>query len=141
MDACDEPVRLHDLAGAYLLLTKTAVDCPPCQLMADLEGAFVEEMAADGLDVRVVTLVVPSLSAIHDAAGTALLQTWTDNFDLPASSPVLADRAFLESLLPAFAEAYPANVLVAPDLQVLDVLPGFQGYDDYADAIRDHAGL
>jgi hypothetical protein len=33
-DTCDEPVRLHDLAGSYLIIDVSAVDCAPCQLMA-----------------------------------------------------------------------------------------------------------
>ena len=139
-DACDEPVRLHDLAGAYLLITMSSTDCPPCQLMAQEEEAFIGRMRDQGVDVAVVTLLAPSLGDPLGVTTPAIIQGWVANFGL--SSPVLADRAYgLSMFLPAIGEdtGYPSNALVAPDLTVLFFETGFANFSVYENAILTHA--
>jgi len=140
-DACDEPVRLHDFAGKYLLVEISAIDCPPCRAAASEETAFVDGLTAEGLDVEVLTLLAPSL---NDTAGTptqAQLQAWIDTFGL--RSPVLADRVWGLSVVEPTVGAdfgYPTFVLVSPTLEVLAMDVGFGGYDTFGDLIRAHAG-
>ncbi len=83
LDACGEPVRLHDFAGSYLVIDIAATDCGPCQQMATDAPAFEEEMAAQGLKVYGITLLAPSLAAILDDTPTGTLESWADSFDSP----------------------------------------------------------
>lgn len=135
-DACDETVRLHDLKGAYLVIDMAAIDCPPCQAMANEEEAFVASMAAEGIDVRVVTMLAPSLTDTLGLTTTGMLQSWTDNFAL--TSPVLADRGWgLSMFIPLFGEgtAYPSWALVDPDLTVINTGVGYADFSEHEAAI------
>jgi hypothetical protein len=140
MDACEEVVRLHDFQGAYLLVDMSAIDCPPCNSMADQEEAFVDSMATQGIDVHVITLLAPSLADTVGLTTTAMLNSWVTSHGL--SSPVLADRAWgLSMFIPLFGDttAYPSWVLVAPDLKVISTGEGFGGYAEHEAAILAHA--
>jgi hypothetical protein len=136
-DVCDEPVRLHDFAGNYFVVDISAVDCPPCQSAASSEEDFVSSMAAEGIDVHVVTLLAPSLS---DTAGTpthAQLQAWIDAYDV--ASPVLADRIWgLATTGARLGDdfGYPTFLVVDPDLKIVDIEVGFGGWDAIAGTIR-----
>ena len=140
-DSCAEPVRLHDFAGEYLIVDISAMDCPPCQTAAESEEAFVEEMAAAGIPVHVITLLAPSLS---DTAGTPTqrqLRQWIDGFDL--TSPVLADRVWGLSVVGQQLGddfGYPTFVVVSPDLDVLEISTGFSSFDEMGATITADAG-
>ncbi len=135
-DRCDEIVRLHDFQGAYLVVDMSAVDCPACQNMASDEAQFVADMAAQSIDVHVITMLAPALDDPLGLTTTAMLENWTNSFGL--SSPVLADRGWgLTMFLPALgdATAYPSWILVDPDLVVLDFGVGYGGYGEFETAI------
>ena len=140
-DGCEEPVRLHDFAGDYLIVDISAIDCPPCQTAAEQEEAFVAEMASAGLPVHVITLLAPSLS---DTAGTPTqrqLKQWIDAFDL--TSPILADRVGGLSVVGQQLGdefGYPTFVVVSPDLEVLSISTGFGGFEDMGATITADAG-
>jgi peroxiredoxin len=135
-DACGDTVRLHDLRGTYLVVDMSARDCPPCQQMAGDEEAWVEEMAGMGIDVRVVTLLAPSLDDVFGDTTQAQLNTWITKYDI--TSPVLADRSWGFSMFfPAIGEAtgYPSWAVVDPDLRVLELDSGYGGMELYTDII------
>ena len=140
-DACGESVRLHDVvAGRYTLVDISAVDCPPCQDMASGERAWIQEMRGAGIDVEVVTLLAPSLSAPLDRTPKPQLNEWVDAFGL--ESPVLGDRGWgywvVSEAEPDFA--YPSVVLVDPDLNVMQIDVGWGGWGLYTTVITDDAG-
>jgi len=139
-DHCGEPVRLHDFQGTYLVVDMSAIDCPPCNQKAAEQEAFVQEMAAAGFPVQVITLLAPSLQDPLGDTSQQQLQAWIDSYTL--STPVLADRAWGLSL---FSEAimdagFPSWVLVSPDLEVLDLGTGYGGWSSYRTAILAHGG-
>ncbi|MCA9624683.1 MAG: redoxin domain-containing protein, partial [Myxococcales bacterium] len=141
-DACEEAVRLHDFAGSYLFVDMSAMDCPPCQQMAQGEEAFVGSLAQQGIDVHVVTLLAPSLSDTLGETTTTMLDTWKSTYGL--QSPVLADRGWgLTMFIDAFGgienTGYPSWVIVAPDLTVIDMGTGFGTWDDHVATITAHA--
>jgi len=135
-------VRLHDFAGQYLVVDISAMDCPPCQSMAAAEPAFVADMAAEGIEVEVVTLLAPSLSDILGVITADELQDWTDSFSL--TSPVLGDRGWgLYVIGDAVGEAsfgYPSWAVVTPELEVIELGVGFSDFEPMKDAIRAHDG-
>ena len=139
LDACAEPVRLHDLTGTYVVIDVSAVDCPPCQLMASNEGAFESAMAKEGIEVESVTLLAPSLSAILDDTPTETLAAWVDTYGV--SGPVLADRGWGYAIPERFlgAKNYPTWVVISPDLRSIAIGSGYESHDEIADAIRDDA--
>lgn len=139
-DACEENVRLHDFAGAYLVVDMAAVDCPPCRQMAALEEQFVEEMSAAGIEVHVVTLLAPSLDDPLGETTKAHLDAWNMTFAL--TSPVLADRGWgLAEFSPAIGDetGYPSWAIVAPNLEVIDFGTGFGGWGSMRATIENHA--
>jgi hypothetical protein len=139
LDACGEPVRLHDLGGTYVVIDVSAVDCPPCQLMASNEHAFEAAMAKEGIQVKSVTLLAPSLSAILDDTPIETLQSWVETYDV--SGPVLADRGWGYAIPERFlgAKNYPTWVVLAPDLRSIAIGSGYESHDEIAEAIRDDA--
>ena len=144
LDACNEPVRLHDFAGSYLVIDIAATDCGPCQQMATAAPAFEEDMAARGLKVYGITLLAPSLDAILDDTSTETLADWTEYFGL--SGPVLGDRGWGYNVLGSYVGietfAYPTWAVVTPDLQVISVGTGYGDglWDDIAATIEDDHG-
>jgi hypothetical protein len=129
LDRCGEPVRLHDFTGRYLVIGVSAVDCPPCQDMAAEEADFLARMRDQGVEVEVITLLAPSLSAPLDEVDIPTLGAWVQAFDL--TSPVLGDRGYgvwmgIDALGDGFG--YPMLVTVGPDRTVLDVRSGFGGW-------------
>ena len=135
-DTCDEPVRLHDLTGAFLVIDVSAVDCPPCQLMASEEAAFTSAMAKEGIEVRSVTLLAPSLSAILDDTPIETLETWKKTYGVTGT--VLADRGWGYAIPERFlgAKNYPTWTVIAPDLRAIAIGSGFESYQVIENAIR-----
>jgi thiol-disulfide isomerase/thioredoxin len=129
-DTCDEAVRLHDLKGKFLIVDMSARDCPPCQAMADAEPAFMEELAMQGIEVEVVTLLAPSLANPLGDTTTGMLTQWSNNYGI--ASPVLADRSWgIAMFAPLFGDqvAYPSWVVADENLQVIEVGSGFDNFD------------
>jgi hypothetical protein len=141
-DVCEEPVRIHDFAGSYLIIDISAMDCPPCQTAARTEEAFVATMEAQGIDLHVVTLLAPSLSDTAGTPTTRELQSWINEYSL--TSPVLADRVWGLSVVAAQIPndfGYPTFVVVSPELEVLDISAGFSTWDSMGSTIRADAGM
>ena len=136
-DKCGEVVRLHDFKGAYLVVDMAAIDCPPCQAMASEEEKFVADMAAQGIEVHVVTLLAPSLSNVLGETSQAQLKSWSTKYKL--ASPVLGDRGWglsiFEPAIGADQIGYPSWAIVTPDLKVLDFTTGYGGFADIQAAI------
>jgi hypothetical protein len=138
-DACDEPVRLHDLAGRYIVIDMAAVDCAPCQSMAAGERAFSAEVHALGIDVQGVTLLVRSLDDPLTPADADLLDDWRDTFEL--GSVVLGDRGWgyaMSSTLWPETLSYPSWFVLSPSYEVLAAGQGYAGWDDMKAVIVDH---
>ena len=138
-DRCGEPVRLHDFRGRYLVLAVSALDCPPCQDMAASEPDFLRDLRARGVEVEVITLLAPSLSAPLDETGIEVLNSWIQGFDL--TSPVLADRGYgywmgVDALGDGFG--YPMILTVSPDLKVMDLRSGFGGWSTWEALILEN---
>lgn len=129
LDACEEPVRLHDLLGTWIVIGVSALDCGPCQEMAVGEEAFIRDMAKQGIEVQVVTLLAPTLDAVIDPTPTRDLREWESVFEL--SNPVLADRgwgyALGSSYSPSFG--YPTILIVDPKGRLVQVRTGFSSWD------------
>jgi hypothetical protein len=134
-DACDDAVRLHDLAGSWLVIDVAAMDCGPCQSMAAGATAFEASMADQGISARSVTLLAPSLSDPLGATSATALAAWASEFAL--EGPILADRGYGVWVVGRGAEAttgeafgYPTWVVVDPALVVVSVHVGFGSWDD-----------
>jgi thiol-disulfide isomerase/thioredoxin len=131
-DKCGDVVRLHDFKGKYLLVDMSARNCPPCQAMAGAEEQFKTDLAADGIEVEVITLMAPSLEDPLGETTKAMLTNWTNNYSL--TGPVLADRGWgLAEFIPLYGDqvGYPSWVVTDPNLKIL---AGASGYDEFASA-------
>lgn len=140
-DVCEEPVRLQDFAGAYVVVDISAMDCGPCQDAARAEEEFVASLEAAGIVVHVVTLLAPSLSDTAGTPTTAQLQDWIDRYGV--TSPVLADRVWGLSVVGQQIPddfGYPTFLVVAPDLQVVDLQVGFGDWSSIEEIIVADAG-
>jgi hypothetical protein len=137
-DPCGDPVRLHDLEG-YLVIETAARDCGPCQVMASEEQAFADELGAAGIDVQVVTLLVPALDDIFTEAPDEQLDEWAATFAL--DGPVLADRGWGYAMAaPLWSElAYPSWFVTSPTLEVIAIGQGYGGWEPIRDVIVEHA--
>ena len=120
-DACGDIVRLHDLAGSYLVVTWDALDCPACKTMASEEEQFLADMTTDGYQVSHVTLMDRSLSDSSTEVSQPLLANWATKYGL--TTPVLADRHWGESVFYPFSTdwtlSYPSWIVARPDLTVV----------------------
>jgi hypothetical protein len=140
MDQCGEPVQLYDLAGGYLVVDISALDCGPCRSAASELEAFRTSMAAQGVDVTVATLMAPSISSAIDPTPISDLGAWADEYGL--ESPVLADRGYGYWVIgPYFVDyfGFPTTVLISPDLEIFDIEVGYSGWDDVEEKILNHA--
>ncbi|MEQ1503474.1 MAG: hypothetical protein ABMB14_14655 [Myxococcota bacterium] len=137
-DACDEGVRLHDLAGSYLVVDVSALDCGPCQVMAASAPAFVAELRGLGVRVDTVTVLAPTLDDVFAEATVEQRRLWSDTFEVGA--PVLGDRgwgfAMAEAQWPDEV-AYPSWFVASPALEVLAVGQGFGGFAPIRSVIVD----
>jgi hypothetical protein len=140
-DVCNDGVRLHDLLGEWLVIDISAMDCGPCQQMAEDTPAAIEALALEGLDARAVTLLAPSLADTLPTATRQQLYDWTLAFDL--HDPVLGDRGYGTwvigaSASDAFGEgfAYPTWVVVSPEGTVVGGHVGYGSWEDVAAVIR-----
>jgi hypothetical protein len=139
-DQCGQPVRLHDFKGQYLIVDISAENCPPCQSMAEQEPAFKTLMAENDIEVTVITLLAPSLSAVLDPTPTSMLLEWADTYGL--HDPVLADRGWgywLGNAALGDGFGYPTWIVIDPELVILDIGNGFSSWDDIATLIQENS--
>jgi thiol-disulfide isomerase/thioredoxin len=138
-DGCDEPVRLHDLAGRYLVVDIGTSDCGPCQWMAAETGALLHELRGLGIPVESVSLLSRSLDAPLEPPSPEELAQWSAVWNL--DSPVLGDRgwgyAMSETLWPE-AFAYPTWLVVSPAFEVLGAGQGYGGPGPLRDLVVSH---
>jgi hypothetical protein len=110
-------------------------------------------MRAEGIPVRVVTLLGNGLSEPYGTPNDATMNAWISDFE--AEDPVLADEGWAYALLPAYFEAttgedfgFPAWIVLNPQLQIICGQVGFSTWDDQgetgaetpAELIRAHHG-
>lgn len=138
IDQCGQPVRLHDFADRYLVLQMSALDCPACVLMAEGEGAFIDSLRSDGVEVETITLMAPTLRDVLGLTEPADLLEWAEVFDL--HSPILQDRGYalwqFGGLTGEYG-SYPTWILVDRELQVFASGIGFGSWDALETRIRD----
>lgn len=138
-DQCGEAVDLWDFRGSYLVIDASAVDCGPCQQMADESEAFKAAMDEAGIPVELVTLLAEALGAINHPADLATREAWAAEFAL--TSPILGDRGFGYALFPAFLEvesgmSFPSVMVVDPEMRLLYGASGYGGFTEFEDVIR-----
>lgn len=143
-DQCGDYVELWDFYGAYLVLDTSQSDCGPCRSMAEAEEAFLTELRAEGIDVRVITLMGNGLSEPYGTPPESTVSEWIESYGL--TDPVLYDEGYAYAIFPDFIEAYngdsfgyPAWMVVDPQMQVLHGNVGFSSWEAVAEVIRaDH---
>jgi hypothetical protein len=139
-DQCGERVDLWDFHGSYLVIDASQSDCGPCRSMADTHDEFVQDMRAEGVPVRVITLMGNGLSATWETPSDETVQAWVTAYDL--TEPVLADEAWTLSYFPTFIDGYsgedygyPAWIVVDPALRPIHGNVGFSSWDAVSDVI------
>jgi len=140
-DQCGELLSLWDLHGSWLVMDTSQSDCGPCQTMAASAEEFVADMAAEGIDVKVVSFLGNGLSEPFGTPSAATLGTWVDSFGL--TDPVLYDRGFAYATFPDFVTeytgesfGYPTWLVVSPEMELVHGNVGFGSWDDVAEIIR-----
>lgn len=98
-DACGEPVRLHDLLGAWLVVIGQAreASCPDCADLASGQEAAVADLASRGVDATVVTLLTDDFFEGHITPSQAELSAYVDRNGV--TGPVLADQGYAWSVM------------------------------------------
>ena len=143
-DQCGDKLALWDLYGSWLVMDTSQSDCGPCQSMAATAEAFVEDMAAEGFDVKVVSFLGNGLSDPYGTPDESTHTNWVESFGL--TDPVLYDRGFAYALFPDFVEehtgegfGYPTWIVVDPEMNLVHGNVGFGSWDDVGDVIREAA--
>ncbi len=140
-DQCGEMVDIHDFYGSYLVLDSAQPDCGPCLAMAGDAEAFRETMTAAGIPVRLIPLVGAGLAEVYSTPSVAQQDNWVERFS--STEPVLADRGWgYAALGPYLADyegeeiAWPAWIIIAPDMTVIQGQIGYSSWDEMGDIIR-----
>ena len=143
-DQCGEDLALWDLYGSWLVLDTSQSDCGPCRSMAEGAEAFVEQMAADGYDVKVVSLLGNGLSEPFGTPSQSTFESWVSTYGL--TDPVLYDQGFAYALFPTFVEdftgesfGFPTWLVVDPQMNLVYGNVGFGSWDAVGDVIREAA--
>ncbi|MEL6342095.1 MAG: redoxin domain-containing protein [Myxococcota bacterium] len=144
VDQCGEKLALWDLYGSWLVLDTSQSDCGPCRQMAEGAEDFVADMAEEGYDVVVVSLLGNGLGEPFGTPDADTFQSWVDTYAL--TDPVLYDRGFAYALFPDFVEAYtgegfgyPTWLIVDPEMNLVHGNVGFGTWDAVGDVIRARA--
>jgi len=137
-DQCGEELLLWDLYGSWLIIDGTQPDCGPCQSMAQGAPEFVAQMADEGVEVVMVSLMGAGLAAPWETPEPATVDSWIDAWLL--EEPVLADEGAAYALLPDYlgrdAFGWPAWVIVSPEMELVYGQVGFGSWDSAAEVIR-----
>ncbi len=141
-DACGEQVDLWDFYGSWLVLDSSQSDCGPCRSMAEAEPEFVNRMRAQGIPVRVITLMGNGISDSWSTPSEELVAEWIDTYGL--TDPVLADRGYATALFPDFIEAttgesygFPVWLIVDPEMRLVMGNVGYSSWDAMEAVILD----
>ena len=137
MDTCGEWVDLWDFTGSFLVIDSAQPDCGPCRSMAEAAPAFLEDMRARGVAVRVITLLGGGLDEPWKTPGEETLLGWQDSWG--DGEPLLADRGFSWAVFPPLITGFtgsdfgwPAWVVVDPQMRLLHGATGFSSWDEIA---------
>ena len=127
-DQCGEAMDLWDFRGYYLVIDSSAVNCGPCQQMAETAEAFRTRMAVTCAPVEMVTLLNASLSSINQPADLDTRLEWAKEFGI--TSPILADKGAGYALLPEYlgqedGMSFPSIVVLDPEGRVIYGSSGF----------------
>lgn len=128
LDTCGEEVDLWDFWGRYLVIDASSPDCGPCQILAQNEASWVEEMANAGIIVEWVTLLNASLGAPNESPDADALRSWQES--MGTTGPILADEGYAYTLFPVYTAredgmGLPTMIVVNPDMKVLGWDTGF----------------
>lgn len=141
-DQCHDWVDLWDFYGSYLVIDNSQPDCGPCQNMAAGEADFVAGLRAEGIPVRVITLMGAGLSQSTTTPPASTVDAWISRFGV--DEPMLYDRGFGYAMFAPFLEdfsgedfGYPAWVIVDPEMTLIYGNIGFGNWDSVASVIRD----
>jgi hypothetical protein len=140
-DQCGEQLSIWDLYGRYLIFDNTQPDCAPCRNMAESAEAFVDQMAGQGVEVMMVSLMGNGLSEPWVEPSEEMVDAWVDAYGI--EDPVLADRGFGYGLMPPYFDfdyGFPAWMIVAPDMTLIVGNVGFTSWDPMESIILEHAG-
>ncbi len=141
-DQCDDLVELWDFHGTWLVIDHSAFNCGPCIAMAQDFGGLQAELAAEGVDVQMVTLMGGPLSEWWTTPSSADVNSWVDDYGW--HGPVLRDRGFAYATFDGDLEdvtgesyGFPAWVLVDPEMKVVMGRIGYgdSSYEDVKAAI------
>ena len=141
-DQCGELVDIHDFYGSYLVLDSAQSDCGPCLAMAGEAEAFRDQMTELGIPVRLIPLLGNGLSDVAGTPDTSVHDAWVERFD--PSDPVLADNGWGYAALGQYLAdhegtdiAWPAWIIIGPDMQVVTGAVGFGSWDTMGSIIRE----
>ena len=144
-DQCGDRVELWDLYGSWLVIDHSAFNCGPCKVMAEDFGPMQRELAAEGIDIQMVTLMGGPLSEWWTTPSTEDVAGWVDEFGW--HGPVLSDRGFAYATYDGDLETYagedygfPAWVLVDPEMRVRMGRIGYgdSSYDSVKELVRNN---
>lgn len=138
-DVCGERVDLWDLRGRYVVIDASSPNCGPCQVMASMAEEFKATMAAQCVDVELVTLLNAGLSEVNKAPDDLSLREWVQTFKL--KSPVLADEGFAYAVLapalnPDGGISLPSIAVLDPEGRMIYIDSGFGEVSGYFDPIE-----
>lgn len=140
-DQCGQDVNLWDLYGSWLVLDTSQPDCGPCLSMAASAGAFVEEMAAAGQEVRVVSFLGNGLADPTSSPSASVYDSYVESYD--HGDPVFVDEGFGYAWFSRLAASdlgesfgFPTWVVVDPTMTVVHGNVGFGTWDDVAAIIE-----
>ena len=142
LDQCNEPVDLHDLYGSYIVLDSAQSDCGPCLQMAEQAEAFKDRMTEAGIPVRLVPLLGNGLSEVYGTPSQETRDIWVDRFS--PRDPVFADRGWGYASIGQYLSdhegtdiAWPAWIVIGPDMTVITGAVGFGSWDTIGRIIED----
>ncbi|MSP54158.1 MAG: redoxin domain-containing protein [Myxococcales bacterium] len=138
-DVCGERMDLWDLRGRYVVVDASSPNCGPCQIMASMAEEFKATMAAQCVEVELVTLLNAGLAEVNKAPDDLSLREWVQTFQL--DSPVLADEGFAYAVLapalnPDGGISLPSIAVLDPDGRMIYLDSGFGEVSGYFDPIE-----
>lgn len=144
VDPCGEELALWDLSGRWLVIDTSQPDCGPCLQMASTAAAFVEEMAAEGVEVVVVSLLGAGLAEPHLSPPAEVYDDFVESYG--HGDPILVDEGFGYAVFSRLAASdlgesfgFPTWVVVDPQMRLVHGNVGFSDWDAVAQVIRSGA--
>jgi hypothetical protein len=99
-------------------------------------------MAAEGIPVRVITLMGNGLTEPYGTPSQSIIDSWIA--DQAVTDPVLFDRGFHYALFPDFIEGfngdsfgYPAWLVLDPEMTLFYGAVGFSSWDSVSEVVLE----